>query len=273
MKYIFLIIFSTISFSQNIDYWVDEFKKRVYFVPAIEMNISLVITKVSAQAWSRLVIDTEYTDQGLDNDPQYRNLKLKFPEYSFRALNPELSFSENVHVSIPALSKEKNVELRAGVLGPYFHGWFDLNKEETQKVKEMIQYQAKLVSLRTALVANFKINTIMEHYEISNSICDRIFSQGNNTFYVLKQYFKNISKFKKERFKYLSTYENLKAQVLNNCIMQDLNISISSFDDLLGQRLYQNNEKSSIIGQTIKVENKSESINLRSIHKTFEELK
>ncbi len=272
MKFLYLIIFSSISFSQNMDYWVDEFQERIYFVPRVEMNISLILTKVSSQKWGRLVIDTQYTDEGLNNDPEYLKLKEKYSDFSFQAINSELNFSEIAEIRLSVLGKKKKVQLRPGVLGPYFHAWFDLNKNETQKIREMALGKKKLVEINAELFAQFKINMILEKYEISNAICEKLFSQGSSTYEVFQQYFLAVDKIKETSFKYLSTYKDLKNQILNRCLMQDLNIQINSFDDLLKLKLYQNDESETIEGRTIEIQRRRERIKLKLMEVSYEEL-
>jgi len=273
MKYLLLCFFSSIGLSQGLYHWIDDVNKTVHFVPRVEISLSLVEAKVSEQQWARLVVDTEYTDKGLNNDPYYQKLRRKFKGYSFKAINPELDFSGLVNVKIQTLDKEKSVQLLPGILGPYFHVWFDLNKSQTEKLRKSLSDKQDLVQVSAKVIANLKINKEVERFSRPNYNCERLFQSGDSTFKVLEQYFSLISKLKLNSFKYQETFENFKLEFLNRCLMQDLNTPVRSFKDLLGSKLYLNDHDGPIVGRTIKVKRKSESIELLSIQKTFKELR
>ncbi len=272
MKFLILIFIVCSAWGQDIHHWVDEYEKKVFFVPKLELKVSLVELKESEDDWGTLIIDSNYSSDEVEKDVDLNNLKKRYRDYEFRNLRT-IKSKDVISLRILPLKKNVSVQLRNSMHGVYFYLQVDLDQKNFLKIRESLLGEEKLVLIEDEFEVSMKKNEIVEEVSLGNKVCRKLFSNGNSTYSVLKNYFKQLHSLEQKEFKFNSTYESLRDNLLYGCVMQDMSQSVSSFKELLLTKLYENRSVKEIKGQTIKLENKKAKINIVTKVISYKEIK
>ncbi len=272
MKILLILIISFLSFSNTIHHWVDHHNKSLFYVPKLELKVSLVRLGEDKNDWGTLIIDSGYSMEGVDSDQSLKDLKSKYSSYEIRPLKASLN-KENLSISILPIDKVMHLTPRNSVHGIYFYTQLDLNYHEYQKIHEFILENEIIIKIYDEVDVDVSLNQIVEEVKVSGSVCSRIFKDGSTTYSVIKNLIHEERKIESKKFKFQNTKKDLLTKLKYQCVQQDISDQILNFKDLLSSKLYQNNSSKDLIGQTIKLKKMTKSVGLQTRITSFKELK
>jgi len=231
-------------------FWVNKPEKIVLVAANPTLNVKLVKLEVDDDYYARLDVSLNYVSPDINS--QVGNVLKDFDGYKLQRVVVEKGGVYNYQ--IPVLSIVREIDPNSGVEGPYIEDQIYLNKTKYKTVQAEIAAGHHLVQISGALVGTVPMMKVIEHKELSGSICEKLLGDDktvSSTMTMLASV-PPAALNSLWQFQYDSTRTSLIQDIKQNCFEVVQGTQINSFADILTLGLRAKQIGRNLVGETLK---------------------